>query len=193
MKTKTVLITLTACLVIALNTQIGFSQSEKKYTLVFVENFNDNRNNWYTFNSDQYQVYISEDGSYVLNRPLNSFYGYTRSGVSKELNKINEGENSLLSFDIKILDTNRNGNFCFGITFDWHETTDIDCKKNEDNGGDFYLIKISGNTNTNLITARIVQRENCKNTNIINPLRTAKLNHTNKIKLSTNRMATATL
>lgn len=180
-----VLFSLLACMLLS---KVTFSQSRKVYSTILNDDFSSNVNGWKIENLSQYQTYISNSNKYICNHPLTNLqYGFTRIPIPNILNKINEGKNAELSFSFEVLQTESNGFFSIGLAFDWHQNTD-ECAATEDNAGDFYLINIYGNSNTENISANIAQREKCSTNELIKSIGNAKYykNTANQVKIVRN-------
>lgn len=170
---------------------ISFGQSEKNFQTIFSENFNSNENSWDITNAAEFQNYISNSGKYVLNHPLNTYFGFTRIQIPDVLNTVNVSENSSIKFDLEILKSDLNGNFGFGLIFDWHDSPSSTCTEEEDTGGDFYLIMIKGNSRFQTMTAEILQRENCEWKTLIPSVRNSAYDSSvpNKVEIEKNGSA----
>lgn len=153
-------------LLITLN-HFGFAQSNEITATVFTENFNDNSNQWRIYDTKEYQTYISTSGKYVCNHPVDQNLGFTRMPIPDVLNSINDGENASLAFEVQVLKARSDGYFSFGLIFDWHQSDNVDCITKERNGGDFYLLHVSGDVKKGYAFGHILQRQNCNEKVII--------------------------
>lgn len=139
----------------------GISQKVQK-SILFQDSFDNNSNNWSvtTLNDDGYESYLSSDGRYVCNLPINNpmRWGWTYVGVpGLMVQSLNNEESVELDFDWQVLQYNQYHQIC--LMFDLHNVS----PENNCPGGDFraiWLTYYNGNISTAFSQTRNCNQEN---------------------------------